>query len=155
MKIRRSCRDVFFFFNWLRSVPQTRCGTSLVPPITYILVIMIGWAVFQKMRFFDFSKFVHNFCKKNVSDLILGVNLSCNGSHSPSQYKSNSSGVTQTMLILLRPLNKIGQMVLEKFWLPISKCSFEMNVITPPFCNIFNYKLYGIFFSKCAKYFKK
>ena len=37
----------------------------LVPFITYIWVIKIGWAVFEKIRFFDFSKFVHNFCKKN------------------------------------------------------------------------------------------
>ena len=128
---------------------------SVVPSMIYILVIKIGWNVSEKMRFFDFSKFVHNFCKKNVFELMFWVNLSCNGSHLPSQYRSNPSGVTQTMLILLRPLNKIGQMVLEKFWLPISKCSFEMNVITPPFCNIFIYKLYGIFFSKCAKHFKK
>ena len=32
------------------------------------------------------------------------MNLSCNGSHLPSQYGSNPSGGTQTMLNLLRPL---------------------------------------------------
>ena len=32
------------------------------------------------------------------------MNLSCNGSHLPSQYKSTPSRGTQTMLILLRPL---------------------------------------------------
>ena len=78
--------------------------TSLVHSITYILVIKIGWAVFKKIKFFDFSKFVHNFCKKDFFELILGVNLSCNGSHLPSQYGSNPSEDTQTMLILLRPL---------------------------------------------------
>ena len=60
--------------------------TSLVPSITYILVIKIGWAVFEKIRFFDFSKFVHIFCKQFFFELILWVNLSCNGSHLPSQY---------------------------------------------------------------------
>ena len=38
--------------------------TSLVPSITHILVIKIAWAVSDKIRFFDFSKFVHSFCKK-------------------------------------------------------------------------------------------
>ena len=69
-----------------------------------MLVIKIGWAVFEKIRFLDFSKFVHNFSKKNFFELILGVNLSCNGNHLPSQYGSNPSVGTQTMLILLRPL---------------------------------------------------
>ena len=36
--------------------------------------------------------------------VILGVNSSYSGSHLPSQYGSNPSGGTQTMLILLRPL---------------------------------------------------
>ena len=40
--------------------------------ITYILVIEIGLAVFEKIRFFDFSKFVHNFCKKFFSSWYLG-----------------------------------------------------------------------------------
>ena len=80
--------------------------TSLVSSITYILVIKIGGAVFEKIRFFDSSKFVHNFCKKIFFELILGVNLSCNGSHLLSQYGSNPSGGTQTMLILLRPFYK-------------------------------------------------
>ena len=71
--------------------------TSLVPSITYILVMKIGWAVFKKIRFFDFSRFVHNFCKKKFFNLILGVNLSCNGSHLPSQYGSHPSGGTQTI----------------------------------------------------------
>ena len=84
------------FFNFFR--------TSLIPSIIHILVIKIGWAVFEKMRFFDFSKFVHNVCEKIFSELILGVNLSCNRSHLPSQYGSNPSRGTQTMLILLRPL---------------------------------------------------
>ena len=64
----------------------------------------IGWAVFKKIRFFDFSKFVHNFCKKFFFEFILKVNLSCNGSHLPSKYGSNPSGGTQAMLILLRLL---------------------------------------------------
>ena len=55
--------------------------TSLVHSITYILVIRIGWAVFEKIIFFDLSKFAHNFCKKFFIELIIGVNLSCNGSH--------------------------------------------------------------------------
>ena len=37
--------------------------TSLVPSITYILAIKIGKAVFEKIWFFDFSKFVYNFGK--------------------------------------------------------------------------------------------
>ena len=79
--------------------------TFLVPSITYVLAIKIGEAVFEKIRFCDFSKFVYNFCKKNFFDLlILGVNSSCSGNHLPSQYGSNPRGGTQTMLILLRPL---------------------------------------------------
>ena len=58
----------------------------------------------EKIRFFDFLKFVYNFCKKIFFELILGVNLSCNGSHLPLQYGSNPSEGTQTMLILRRPL---------------------------------------------------
>ena len=81
--------------------------TSLVLSITYILVIKIGWAVFEKIIFFDFSKFVHNFCKKNFFELILGMNLSCNGGHLSSQYGSNPSGGTQIMLIVLQPLLKL------------------------------------------------
>ena len=39
--------------------------------------------------------------------MILGVNLSCNGSHLPSQYGSNPSVGSQPMLILLRrPLHE-------------------------------------------------
>ena len=38
--------------------------TFLVPSITYILAIKIGWAVFKKIGIFDFSKFIYNFCKK-------------------------------------------------------------------------------------------
>ena len=74
--------------------------TFLVPSITYILVIKIGWAFFKKMGFFDFSKFAYNFCKKIFFELILAVNSSCSGSHLPSQYGSNPSEGTQTMLIL-------------------------------------------------------
>ena len=77
--------------------------TSLVPSITYILAIKIGSAVFKKIWFWDFSKFVYNLCKKNFFELILGVNSSWSGSHLPSQYGSNPSEGTQTMLILLRP----------------------------------------------------
>ena len=80
---------------------------SLVTSITYILIIKIGWAVFEKIIFYDFSKLVHNFCEKNFFELILGANLSCNGNHLPSQYGSNPSGGIQTMLILIRPLQKI------------------------------------------------
>ena len=36
--------------------------------------------------------------------MILGVNSSYSGSHLPSQYESNPSGGTHTMLILLQPL---------------------------------------------------
>ena len=72
---------------------------SLVPSITYISAIKIGWAVFEKIWFFDFSKFAYNFCKKFFFELILGVNFSCSGSHLPSQYGSNPSRGTQTMLI--------------------------------------------------------
>ena len=78
--------------------------TSLVPSITYILSIQIDRAVFEKIWFFDFSKFVYKFCKKFFLELIIGVNLSCSGSQLPLQYGSNPSGGTQTMLILLRPL---------------------------------------------------
>ena len=67
--------------------------TSLAPSITYILVINTGWAVFKKIRFFDFSKFVYKLCKKFFFELILGVNLFCHGSHLPSQYGSNPDGV--------------------------------------------------------------
>ena len=81
--------------------------TFLVPSITYILAIKIGWAVFEKIWFFDFSTFVYNFCKKNFFELILGVNSSCRSIRLPSQYGSNPSGGTQTMLILLRPLQII------------------------------------------------
>ena len=80
--------------------------TSLVPSITYILPIKIGWVVFEKIWFSDFSKFVYNFCKKFFFELILGVNSSFSGSHLPSQNGSNPSGGTQTMLILLRPFTK-------------------------------------------------
>ena len=76
--------------------------TSLVPFITYILVIKIGRAVFENFFFFNFSKFAHNFCKNFLFDLILRVNSSCSGSHLPSQYGWTPSGATQTMLILLR-----------------------------------------------------
>ena len=64
---------------------------SWVPSIPCILVIKIGSAVFKKIRFFYFSKFVHNFCKKKFFELILGVNLSCDRSHLPSQYGSKPS----------------------------------------------------------------
>ena len=37
--------------------------TSLVPSMAYILAIKFGWAVLERILFFDFSKFVHNFCK--------------------------------------------------------------------------------------------
>ena len=79
---------------------------SLVPSITYILAIKIGWAVFEKIWFFGFSKFFYNFDEKKIFELILGVNSSCSGIHLPSQYGSNPNGGTQTMLILLRPLTK-------------------------------------------------
>ena len=59
---------------------------------------------FRENFIFEFFKFVHNFCKKQFFELILGVNSSCNGSHLPSKYGSNPGGGTQTMLILLRPL---------------------------------------------------
>ena len=77
--------------------------TSLVPSITYILAIKIAWAVFEKIYFFYFLKFDYNFCKQIFFELILGVHSSRSGSHLPSQYGSNPSGNTQTMLILLRP----------------------------------------------------
>ena len=41
--------------------------TFLVPSITYILVMKLAWAVFKKITFFDFSKFVHNIYKKKFS----------------------------------------------------------------------------------------
>ena len=47
-----------------------------------------------------------DFCNKNFFELILGVNLSCNGSLLPSKYGSNPSGSTQTMFILLPPLQE-------------------------------------------------
>ena len=71
--------------------------------LIYILDIKIGWVVFEKIWFF-FSKFVYKFCENFFSSF--GVNSSCSGSHLPSQYGSNPSGGTQTMLILLRPLLK-------------------------------------------------
>ena len=80
--------------------------TSLVPSIAYFLVIKIGSTVFEKIRYFYFSKFVHNFRKKFFFELILRVNLSCDGNHLPSQYGPNLSGGAQTMLILLRPCQK-------------------------------------------------
>ena len=66
--------------------------TFLVPSITYILAIKVGWADFEKIWFVDFSKFVYNFCKKFFFELILGVNSSFSGSHLPLQYGSNPSG---------------------------------------------------------------
>ena len=79
--------------------------TSSVLSITYSLAIKIGWAVFEKIWFFDFFKFAYNFSKKNFLDLILGVNSSCSSSHLPLQYGSYPNGGTQTMLILLRPFD--------------------------------------------------
>ena len=92
-------------FNCFDSCSRISFKTSLVPSIIYILAIKIGWAVFEKIWFFDSSKFVYNFCKKFFFELILGVNSSCSGSHLPSQYGSNPSGGTPLfrMLILLRP----------------------------------------------------
>ena len=72
--------------------------TSSVPSITYILAIKIGWAVFEKIWFFHFSTFSYNFCKKIFFELILGVNSSCSGSHSSSQYGSNLSGTPRPCL---------------------------------------------------------
>ena len=40
--------------------------TFLVPSMTYILAIKFGRAVFEKIWFFDFFKFVYNFCKKKI-----------------------------------------------------------------------------------------
>ena len=96
--------------------------TSLVPSITYISVIKIGWAVFEKIWFFDFLTFVYNFCKQFFFELILGVNSSWIGSHRPSQYGSNPSGGTQTMLILLRPF-------ITFFTIYILNVFFFLNVI--------------------------
>ena len=45
------------------------------PSITYISAIKIGCAVFKETSFFDFSKFVYNYCKKNFFVLILAVNI--------------------------------------------------------------------------------
>ena len=99
-KLKKKCLPPFYKRNGFLNFFQNLFSTLY----NIYLVIYIGLAVFEKIRFFDFSKFVHNFCKKNFLELILGVNLSCNGSHFLSQYGSNPSGGTQTILILLRPL---------------------------------------------------
>ena len=63
----------------------------------YILAIKIGWAVFEKIGFFDFSKFLrkHFVC---LFQSILGVNLFCKGSDLPPQYGSNG-----TRIVLIPP----------------------------------------------------
>ena len=48
------------------------CITYLVPSITYIVSIKLSFTVFQKIIFLDFSKFVHNFCKKVSLSWYLG-----------------------------------------------------------------------------------
>ena len=101
-----SCENLNFPLNPLlmtRMASRFIVRTSLVSSISYISSIKIGWAVSEKIWFFLSSKFVYNFGKKNFFELILDVNSSCSGSHLPSQYGSNPSGSTQTMLILLRP----------------------------------------------------
>ena len=48
-------------------------------------------------------------------------------------------------------LNKIGQVVPEKSWLPqeaLLKMASSKNYTTPPFFDIFNSKLYGSFFNR-------
>ena len=99
-KFKKKCLPPFYkrngFLNFFRHLFSTLYNIYLI--------IKIGWVVFEKIKFFDFSKFVHNFCKKIFFELILGLNLSCNGSHLPLQYGSIPNGGTQTMLILLRPL---------------------------------------------------
>ena len=72
--------------------------TSSVLSITYILAIEIGWAVFEKICFFDFSKFVYNFCKNCFFEFILGGYSSCSGSYLPSQYGSNLRGAPRPCL---------------------------------------------------------
>ena len=104
-----NARVASLHFYTMSKVRKLQKKTSSVHSITYILVIKIGWAVFEKIRFFDFSKFVHNFCKNFFFVLILRTNSSYNGSHLPSQYESKPSGGTQTMLILLRPSGDIFQ----------------------------------------------
>ena len=110
------------FNNFFHPLPMSGMGsriffrTSLVPSITYILAIKICLAVFERMWFFDFSKFVYNFCKNFFFKLILGVNLFCSGSHLSLQYGSNPGGGTQTMLILLRPFRNRTAWKINKFF---------------------------------------
>ena len=108
--------------------------TSLAPSITYILVIKIGWTVFEKIRFFHFFKFVHNFCKKIFFELILKENLSCNCSHLPSQYGSNPSGGTQTILISLRPLSIYISAITRSYPVRRLYLRFKRSLIDPRFC---------------------
>ena len=63
------------YISFLKLVPMT-----YVLPFLRVLLrrlrmpheLSIGWAVFDKIRFFDFSIFIHNFCKKTFSSWYLG-----------------------------------------------------------------------------------
>ena len=85
--IKRNYLKIFIIFFipslWAEWVLEFFPRTSLVPSITYILVIKICKAVFEEILFVDFPKFVYNFCKNFFFELILGVNSSCSGSHLP------------------------------------------------------------------------
>ena len=57
------------------------CIAFSVPSITYVWAIKISWADFAEIWFFDFFKFLHNFCTF-FFELIIGINSFC----LPSQY---------------------------------------------------------------------
>ena len=64
--LTKNCKKVKIFFlslliNGIDS--WVFCKTSLVPFITYILAIKIGWAVFEKNGFVDFPNFFITFVK--------------------------------------------------------------------------------------------
>ena len=119
--------------------------TSLVPSVTYILVINIGWAVFEKILFFDFSKFVHNFCKKFFFELILGVNLSCNGSRYGLLDKESTLQVTiyievgtiQLVLLTNIYIEVIICVVLVTIHMPIRTIFYSSNRHKDFFGNFF------------------
>ena len=67
----------------------------------------IGLIDFEKNEFFNFSKFVYNFCKKKLLKLLFEVNLFYNGTNLSTTYESNTSGGSPTKLIRLRTLDTI------------------------------------------------